>query len=341
VEAVCYADVVVSDAMTERLRSLAAGWRVTCGRSDAEVARLVREDGIDVLVDLAGHTGGRLGVFARRPAPVQVAYLGYPATTGLTAIQYRLTDAVADPPEEVRCHTEELERLPGCFCCYAPPADAPAVSPLPARSRGHVTFASLHKLAKLNGRVLDLWCGLLRAVPAARLLVFRDSLRGSARDDLRKRFEGRGVSEDRVMFAHEVEGGGSYLDVYSQVDVLLDALPWGGHATACEALWMGVPVASIRGDRHAGRMVASVLSYVGLGEMVAEKPEEFVGIAAGLAGDVDLLAALRSGLRERVRSSSLCDGAAFTRGLEEAYRQVWLRWAQGERGPSHTQAPSD
>jgi predicted O-linked N-acetylglucosamine transferase (SPINDLY family) len=324
-EAVCYSDVLSGDAVTERLRSLAHGWRPIHGKSDEEVAELVRADCIDILVDLAGHTGGRLGLFARRPAPVQVTWLGYPATTGLTSIQYRLTDAVADPPGEPICHTEELVRLPGGFCAYRPADDAPPVSPPPCRERGHVTFASLHKLAKLNDRVLDLWCQLLRAVPTARLLVFRDCLRGGVREHFRQRFLSRGFGDDRVLLRHQAEGPGGYLAVYRDVDVLLDSFPWGGHATACEALWMGVPVVTLPGDRHAGRMVASALTQVGLAELIARTPEEYVARAAALAGDPERLAALRDGLREQTRRSPLCDGAAFTRHLEAAYRAMWRR----------------
>jgi predicted O-linked N-acetylglucosamine transferase (SPINDLY family) len=330
VEAVCYADMLFGDAVTERLRSLAHGWRPIHGKSDEEVAALVRADGIDLMVDLAGHTGGRLGLFARRPVPVQLTWLGYPATTGLSSIPYRLTDAVADPPGEPACHSEELVRLRGGFCAYRPPADAPPVAPPPCRERGYVTFGSLHKLAKLNDDVLDLWCDLLRAVPAARLLVFRDGLRGGVAEDFRQRFRRRGFGDDRVLLRHQVGGEGGYLAVYRDVDVLLDAFPWGGHATACEALWMGVPVVSLLGDRHAGRMVASVLRQVGLGELVACTPQEYVTTAAGLAGDPERLAGLRHRLRDQVRRSPLCDGAAFTRQLEAAYRSLWRRWASDE-----------
>src|SRR5262249_38457112 len=174
------------------------------GQSDADIARLVRADGIDILVDLGGHTGNRLGVFARQPAPVQVTYLGYPNTTGLSTVHYRLTDAVADPPGEPPGHTEELIRLPAGFCCYAPPP-SPEVGPLPAQANGHLTFGSLHKLAKLNGAVLDLWCAALRAVPTARLVVFRDALRGSTRDHFRQQFQDRGISEERVVLRHPTE----------------------------------------------------------------------------------------------------------------------------------------
>jgi predicted O-linked N-acetylglucosamine transferase (SPINDLY family) len=331
VQAFCYADVMAADAMTERLRALAGHWRPIAGLGDAEVAEQVRADGIDILVDLAGHTGTRLGVFARQPAPVQVTYLGYPATTGLSAVHYRLTDAVADPPGEPTGHTEELVRLPEGFCCYAPPP-APDVSPLPAQSNGYLTFGSLHKLAKLNGAVLDLWCAALRAVPSARLLLFRDALRGSTRDYFRQQFQQRGIAEERVVLRHQTDQTGSFLSVYGEVDVLLDTFPWSGHATACEALWMGVPVLTLLGDRHAGRMVASVLTRLGLTDYIARTPEEFVAKAVELAADLPSLADLRGRLREAMRASPLCDGATFTRHLEAAYREMWQCWVEGKQG---------
>jgi predicted O-linked N-acetylglucosamine transferase (SPINDLY family) len=327
VQACCYADLLAPDAVTEKLRGLSAGWRVIHGRSDEEVARQVRQDRIDVLVDLAGHTGNRLGVFARRPAPVQLSWLGYPATTGLEAIQYRLTDAAADPPGEAAGDVEELVRLPGCFCVFLPSADAPPVAAAPCLTRGFVTFGSTHKLAKLNDAVLDVWCQVVRSVPGSRLLVYRDTLRGRAAARLWERLAARGLGADRVELACEAAGG-NHLGVYAEIDILLDAWPWGGHATACEALWQGVPVLTLRDDRHAGRMVASVLQCVGLGDLVADTPEEFVAKAAGLASATSRLAAVREGLRERVQRSALCDAAGFTRGLEAAYRDLWRRRTQ-------------
>jgi protein O-GlcNAc transferase len=331
VEPFCYADVLTPDAVTDRLRGLAAGWRDVHGLPDDEVARRVRQDRIDVLVDLAGHTGGRLGVFARRPAPVQVTWLGYPETTGVAALGYRLTDGALAPPGEEAHHVEELVRLPGCFCCWLPAADAPPVAPAPCLTSGFVTFGATHKLAKLNDGVLDVWAAAVKAVPRSRLLLYRDSLRGRAAAALRQRLAERGLGEGRAELRCAAEGG--HLGVYEAIDVLLDCWPWGGHATACEALWQGVPVLSRRGTRHAGRMVASVLGCVGLANWVADSPEQFVARAA-LAAEPGPLAALRAGLRERVQRSALSDGAGFVRGLEGALRGLWRRWAGGgQPGP--------
>jgi predicted O-linked N-acetylglucosamine transferase (SPINDLY family) len=285
-------------------------------------------------------------VLARRPAPVQVTWLGYPNTTGLDAIQYRLTDAVADPPGEPVCHSEDLVRLPSGFCCYDPPRDAPEVAPLPAASAGFVTFGGLHKLAKYNERVFDRWCEVLRALPDARLLLFRDGLRGRTADRMRGEFIRRGVGAGRLRLESRVDHP-SFLAIYHQIDLSLDTLPWSGHATACEALWMGVPTLTLLGDRHAGRMVASVLTQVGLPEFITRTPEDFVARAVALAGDLERLARLRSGLRDQVKASSLGDTAGFTRQLEAAYRELWRRWASavststGSRASSTSRSPAD
>jgi predicted O-linked N-acetylglucosamine transferase (SPINDLY family) len=301
VEVFCYSDASTPDATTARLRALADQWRDTAGLPDGQVADLIAEDGIDVLVDLAGHTeGNRLLLFARRPAPVLVSYLGYPCTTGLPArvpcaadglefplqpaeagtptgsVHYRLGDAVTDPPGEPGYYTEELVRLEPVFCCYAPPRHAPPVSPLPAERNGYVTFGALHKLEKLNDRVLDVWCELLRSVPSARLLLARHVLRGRTVAEWRDRSRQRGLDDNRVELRSVEAVDLRHLRQYADIDVALDAFPWNGHTTACEALWMGVPVVTLRGDRHAGRMVASLLTCLGLQELVAETPADYV-----------------------------------------------------------------
>jgi protein O-GlcNAc transferase len=326
VETVLYSQVHAPDAVTERLRNLAGTWRDTCGLTDEQMVDLVRADQIDILVDLAGHTANnRLLVFAQHPAPVQVTWLGYCHTTGLPAIDYRITDQTADPPGEPIRHVEELVRLPGCFCCYLPPGNAPDVGPLPALQSGWITFGSLHKLAKLNPQVLDLWSRLLQALPESRLLVFRDTLKASTAEFFRQELLQRGILADRFELRHEVPKPGGHLSVYADIDISLDVFPWSGHATVCESLWMGVPMVTLRGTRHAGRMVASVLSQAGLSDWIAETPEKYVEVAVRAARDLTSLAELRTNLRRRLQESPLCDGAAFTRSLEEAYRAMWKR----------------
>jgi len=326
VETFCYAEVGAPDAITEKLRALAHHWRPTLGRTDAEVVDQIRADGIDILVDLAGHTAhNRLRVFTYEPAPVQVTYLGYPNTTGLRTMDYRLTDAIADPPGEPVCHSEELIRLPGCFCCYAPPEQAPAVSPLPAQANGYVTFGSLQNLGKLNDAVLDLWCTLLRAVPTSRLLVFRHTLTGGTQEYFREQFTRRGIGGERLMLRHIAPAPDGYFGVYRDVDISLDPFPWSGHTTACESLWMGVPILTLYGNRHAGRMAASLLTQLRMTGWVTRTPAEYVDRAVQIAKHPERLATLRSGLRDWMRQSPLCDGKTFTAGLEQVYRDLCRR----------------
>lgn len=326
-----YSNVESPDAVTAQLRALADEWRDIFGLSDDAVAELVRRDQIDVLIDLAGHTKqNRLPVFGRRPAPVQVTYLGYPNTTGLRTIQYRITDAVCDPPGESTRHTEELIRLPGGFSCYAPPDGAPPVRP-PQQgdaAETRVTFGSLHKASRLNDDVIDLWSDLLLRTPTARLLLLRHELYGGTRERVRQRFLRRGLDDSRVRITHVAPsaGAGGHLAAYHEIDVSLDTFPWSGHTTACESMWMGVPVVTLYGDRHAGRMVASVLTQLGLSELIARSREQYLEIASRLAMEGARLAGFRSTLRDRMTNSSLCDGVGRTRELESAYRQMWARW---------------
>ncbi len=339
-ETFCYAEVRIPDTMTSWFQTKAKHWRWTPRLDDAELAGQIRANGIDILVELAGHTAGsRLRALAHRPAPVQITYLGYPNTTGLETIDYWLTDDVVDPNDtpasSPACSTEELVRLPGCFCCYAPPKAAPDVSPLPALfGTGQFTLGSLQNLAKINAPVLDLWCNVLRAIPTARLLVFRHSLRGRAREHLLAQFNQRGISSDRLDLRHAPADSDGYLGVYRAVDLSLDTLPWSGHTTACESLWMGVPMLTLRGDRHAGRMAASVMRCVGLDEFVASMPDEFVAAAVRVEGNLQQLHQLRMRMRRRVQDSPLCDGAAFTRRLETVYRDLWRRWCRSDTQPS-------
>jgi protein O-GlcNAc transferase len=327
-----YADVRRPDTTTARLRAAAPGWRDIAGMSDDDAAALVHADGIDVLVDLAGHLmEGRLGVFAQRPAPVQVTYMGYPSTTGLRAIDYRLTDAVADPLGEPSYHVEELWRLPRGFSCYAPPAKAPDVSPSPALLRGHVTFGSKHKIEKLNPSVLALWARVLHAVPGSRMILYRRRL-GEVMDQVACGFADHGIGADRIDLRNRMPDGRHHLAVYEEIDVSLDAFPWTGPTTACDALWMGAPVVTWSGARHAARMVASVLASAGLDDWIGRSPDEYVAIAARLAADVPRLAEIRRGLRPRVAASALCDGPSFTRDLESAYRAMWQRWCATRAG---------
>ena len=326
VEVTLYADELRPDETTRRLREAADRWRTTTGWPDGRVAETVRADRIDILVDLAGHTAHhRLGVFAERPAPVQITWLGYPNTTGLSRMDVRLTDAVADPEGEAdRLHTERLVRIPDGFLCFAPPSDAPTAGPPPSESAGRVTFGSFNYLAKLSDPVIETWAGLLHRLPEARLLIKHKALSEEpARKVLIDRFARAGVSGDRLRLMAGQLSHRDHLAVYKQVDLALDPFPYNGTTTTCEALWMGVPVVTLAGDRHSSRVGASILTRVGLTDLIADGRDDYIERAAALAADGDRLADLRRSLRDRMTGSPLTDAHGFARRMETVYRELW------------------
>ncbi|MGB0682063.1 MAG: tetratricopeptide repeat protein [Magnetovibrionaceae bacterium] len=338
VEVHAFSMVKRPDETTDQLRAQADHWHEAIRWSDQAMAERIRELGIDILVDLAGHSGGnRLGVFAARPAPVQVSWLGYPATTGLEQIDARLTDARADPPGAAdEAHSEALIRLPGSFLCYQAPLDAPEVSPLPAGPDGPITFGSFNNIAKLSDDTIALWCKVLEAVPGSRLLLKGRMLRhASVRDGLEKRFSRAGLAPDRLAFLDWIPRDQSPLSGYHQVDIGLDTFPYNGTTTTCEALWMGVPVVSLRGNRHAARVGASLLTSIGQGDWLAEDEESFVATALKLAMDRPRLSEVRKNLRAQVAASRLCEAPQFAKAIEEAYRMLWRsRMSSDEKPPA-------
>jgi protein O-GlcNAc transferase len=328
IEVFCYAEVSAPDTWTKRFEGLADHWVVTVAMSDEALAERVRRDGIDILVDLAGHTANnRLPVFARKPAPIQVTWLGYPNTTGLTAIDYRLVDAVTDPdPEADVFASETLVRLAGAFFCYGGSDDAPAPGPAPSVAAGAVTFGSFNSPAKMSGATLDAWALVLGRLPQARLLLkgkpFADAATRALYLD---RLAERGVAPERVELAGWMPNQ-AHLALYDHIDIALDPFPYNGTTTTCEALWSGVPVVTLRGDRHAGRVGASLLTQIGLTDLIADSVGAYVETAVALAGDPARLSELRRSLRPRVAASPLCDAQAFARKVEDAYRIIWQRW---------------
>ncbi|MGD9721559.1 MAG: tetratricopeptide repeat protein [Pirellulales bacterium] len=325
-EIVCYSDVRLADETTARFRSYADLWRETAGISDEALAQRVRDDGVDILVDLAGHIGGnRLLAFARRPAPIQVTYLGYQATTGMGAMDYRLTDAQSDPPGRTEhWHTERLVRLPRSFFCYRPPADAPEPNPLPALTRGHLTFASLNQAIKLRPCTWRTWARILAALPAARLLVLSPpsgQFARVARDIMAQ----CGVDGGRIEFVLR-RPRADFLRLHHEFDVALDSFPCNGHTTVCDALWMGVPSIMLEGGTYATRFGSIAPRNLGLDELVADSEARYVEIAVRLAGEWQQLAEWRRTMRDRMRASPLLDAPGFTRNLEGAYRQMWHDW---------------
>jgi predicted O-linked N-acetylglucosamine transferase (SPINDLY family) len=334
-EIICYSDVSRCDGMSDRLRACADGWQNIVGCADDRLADKVRQDKIDILLDLSGHTAeNRLLVFARRPAPVQVSYLGYPASTGLSEMDYRLSDFLADPPGQTELlHSEKLWRLPVCNWCYGQPDDAPPVRPLPAEAGGPICFGTFNNFAKASPAVMDLWAAILNATPSSRLMIKSPGL---AHETLQRRihqcFASRGVEAERLNLRGHQRDFISHLDAYNQMDIALDTFPYHGTTTTCEALWMGVPVVTLAGPAHVSRVGVSLLSNVGLPELIAQKPQQYVQIATDLARDLPRLAELRRNLRERMRVSPLMDAGRFARDVEAAYRQMWRNWCATAQG---------
>jgi protein O-GlcNAc transferase len=289
------------------------------------LAEIIREDRVDILVDLAMHTAGnRLPVFARQPAPVQVAWLGYPGSTGLPCIGYRLTDACMEPPgEEPAWSAEEPVRLPDCWCCYHPADDSPEINPLPALSAEGVTFGSLNNFAKVNEGVLALWARVLEAVKGSRLVMFCPE--GRTRERVWAFFAARGIATERVELVSFLPRW-EYLSLYHRIDLGLDPFPCNGMTSTCDALWMGAPVVSLAGERPVSRAGLSLLSSIGLREFAASSEEDYVRIAFEAAGDLPRLADLRATLRPRMLASPLMDAPRFARNVEAAYRFMWKRW---------------
>ena len=322
----------VEDAVSARLRAHADVWRSIRGLSAEEAAALVRGDAIDILVDLAGHTEHNgLPVLAHRPAPVQVTGIGYFNTTGLPAIDYMLTDVYVDPIGTADpSFTEEMLRLPHSHFCYTLPADLPAVTPPPMERRGYVTFGSFNNFSKVTEEVLHLWRALLDAVPQSRLLV-KSKLFGSAegREIAAERFARCGIAAARV----EMRGfGPHHLTEYADMDIALDTFPYTGGMTTCEALAMGVPVVSLRGESHGARFGESLLRNANLPELIAETPEDYVRLAVRLASSPEQLRTLRMELRSRLERSPLMDAHTYVRDVEAAYTEIWEKFVRAAGG---------
>ena len=334
VDLVGFDNTPVPDPITAHLRASFAEWHRIVGVGDSRVADLVRERGIDVLVDLNGHTAdNRLPVFALRPAPVQVTYLGYPNTTGLPGIDFRLTDAVADPPGEAdEFATERLVRLAGGFLCFHPPRPYPDPVPLPAGGDGAVTFAAFNAVHKITDAVVGLWCDVLRRLPGSRLLLKANGFDDpDTRWSVAELFAAEGMGEGRVQFLPRTARHAEHLAVYNRCDIALDTFPYNGTTTTCEAMWMGVPVVTLAGNRHAARVSLSILTQLGLTELAGETADDYVRIAVALATDRPRLAALRASLRDRMRTSRLMDARAHAAAVEGAYRTMWQAWCRTAR----------
>jgi len=324
-EIYCYSDVISPDALTRRLRSYADVWRNTVGLKDQQTADLIQQDQIDILVDLAMHMADSTPLlFARKPAPIQVAWLAYPGTTGLTTMDYRLTDPRLDPPGLFDAfYSEKSFRLPDTFWCYDPLTDKPKVNELPALKNGFLTFGCLNNFCKLSSEVLKLWAKVLAVLPDSRLVLLAPL--GAVREEVLAQLAQNGITPRRVEFT-EFLPRGDYLKLFNRIDLMLDTFPYNGHTTSLDSFWMGVPVVTLVGPTVVGRAGLSQLHNLGLKELAAQTPEEFVEIAAKLAGDLPRLSELRQTLRQRMESSPLMDARRFAGNVESAYRDMWRKW---------------
>jgi predicted O-linked N-acetylglucosamine transferase (SPINDLY family) len=330
-EIYCYSDVSGPDEITKRIGGNADHWHSIVGVSDERVANLIRSDAIDILIDLAGHTANnRILVFARKPAPIQASWIGYPATTGLSTIDYKIVDHITDPPGLTeQYYTEELIRLQGCFLCYLPYSKSPEIGELPALKNGHVTFGSFNNFAKVSSGVISVWARILKKIPESRLIMKAKSFADRvARQTALSSFTREGITEDRITLLSRVPSIKGHLDTYNGIDIGLDTFPYNGTTTSCEALWMGVPVITLAGNTHASRVGVSILSNVGLPELVARTPDEYVTLAVDLARNVNRMQSFREHMRDMMVHSPLCDARGFTEQLEMCYRMMWDKWCR-------------
>lgn len=333
IETHCYYNGSQHDAHTDRLIEHADAWVACKAMTDEELAAKIRADGIDVLVDLSGHTSGhRLLVFARKPAPVQVTYLGYATTTGLGAIDYRLTHELADPTGTDRHYSETLYRLPSALWCYRPQAGMPEVTSAPVLKNGFVTFGSMNSLTKVSPGTVAAWAEILRALPDARLIMVTVP-DGSGREIIKSRFADEGIGPERLVL-HGRLSPEQFWALHSEIDIALDPFPYNGGTTTCETLWLGVPVVSLTGNGFVSRLGHTLLNQLGLPELVANSPTDYVAIATRLAQNVPRQKKLRTELRQRMSASPIRDEAGFTRHLEAAYRTMWHRWCLSAGGGS-------
>ncbi|HVT90861.1 MAG TPA: tetratricopeptide repeat protein [Tepidisphaeraceae bacterium] len=327
-EVTCYSGVTPPDDITARLRSLSHRWIDVGWLSDASLADQIRTDRIDILVDLSAHSAGsRLAAFAAKPAPIQISYLGYAATTGLVAMDYRISDAILDPPGLTEhLHAERLLRLPDIFWCYQPDKDAPDIVDRAPDSQG-IVFGSLNRLAKITPAAISLWSKILTGVPGSRLMLMASGLADeSARQSFEAHFASHGIDPARLI----LRGPGTpeeYMAALNDVDIGLDTYPFNGGTTTCHALWMGVPVITLAGTSPISRTGATILNCVGLSDLIAQSPEGYVSCSIQLAKNMHRLQSMRRELRSRLRTSPLCDAPRFVRNLESAYRSAWQEYS--------------
>lgn len=333
VEIFGYSNSKTSDEFTERMRPQFDTFRDIYKLEDKQVAEMILADKIDILVDLAGHTKDNgLGVMATKPAPIQVTWMGYPNTTGMPQVDYRITDQLADPPELHGYYTEKQVCLPDGFLCYRPPDFAPPLSPCPYTKNGYITFGSFNMNAKVNLEVMALWAKVLKQTPDSHLLL---KLRGGEREQLQnlyhRYFEKLGIKPDRIEICGR-KNAVEHLMMYRQVDIALDPFPYNGTTTSCEAMWMGVPVIAMLGNHHSSRVSLSLLKQLGMDFFVASTEEEYIAKACALAANRESLSKISETMRHRMAASDLCNKTKFAANMEQAYRKMWQSWCQWQKG---------
>jgi predicted O-linked N-acetylglucosamine transferase (SPINDLY family) len=326
-ELYAYPSILRDDETSKRLRASCKAWHSAVGLSDAALAQRIREDGIDILIDLSGHTANnRLPVFAWKPAPIQVSWLGYFATTGVAAMDYFVADPWTLPPDQEVFFTEKVWRLPETRLCFTPPNANLDVNALPALSNSYITFGCFNNLSKMNDAVVQLWARVLNAVPASRLfLKYQQLAEASVRQSTRERFAVHGIAAERLIFEDYVPRA-NYLAAYHRVDIALDPFPFPGGTTTVEALWMGIPVLTLSGERFLARQGVGLLMNAGLPDWVASDHDDYVARAVAHASDLQKLAALRAKLRQQVLASSIYDAPRFAKHFETALREMWIIW---------------
>jgi protein O-GlcNAc transferase len=331
-EVFCYSNNSGHDKVTKRIQEQTDKWRSIVGMSDEEATELIRKDKIDILVDLAGHTAyNRILIFARKPAPIQISWIGYLATTGLSTIDYKITDTYADPPGKTeQFYTEKLLRLPESFLCYLPDRVSPAVGSLPVLLKKHITFGSFNNFAKVTPDVFSLWAKILNTVEDSHLIMkwkgFSDKTTSQYAMNM---FTKKNINADRITL-QSWDPSPKYLEAYNLIDIGLDTFPFNGATTTCEALWMGVPVITLSGSAYHSRSGVSLLSNVGLPELVANTADEYISIAVNLAKDLKRLGSLHEHLRNMMECSPLCNAKRFTENLEMCYRKIWETWCKSQ-----------
>ena len=324
VETFCYYNNNFIDKITNNIMTTCDHWRSIFGITDSEIFKIIRKDKIDILVDLSGHTGkNNLLVFAQKPAPIQVTWLGYPNTTGLSSIDYRFTDIIADPVGEADdLHSEKLLRLPNGFLCFQGNEKVLSKSNPPQTHYDYITFGSFNNLSKITSEVIDVWSKILNLIPKSHLILKCRKLKHN-KDYYYELFKNKGIDKDRIQLYEHLPSTSDHLELYNSVDIGLDPFPYNGATTTCEALWMGVPVITLLGDRHAGRVGASILTNVGLKDFIARDIDSYINLAVKMSANTKKLKEIRMTLRRQMQESLLCDARSFAGNVETSYKDMW------------------